>query len=65
MYLAGRLIHARPSYEDKTVLRSRFVPVEFDGMNHAKDSRYDVDGKLHIEYVHDRGHYGDFPWDEI
>ncbi len=65
LYLDDRWIHASPSYDFKTCLRNRFVPVDFDGLNDAIDSRYDQDGKLHIEYVHERGHFEDFPWDEL
>ncbi|UCC59334.1 MAG: transglutaminase [Dehalococcoidia bacterium] len=65
LYLDGRWVHASPSYDYQTCRRNRFVPVDFDGLNDAKDSRYDEDGKLHIEYVRDRGQYEDFPWDEL
>jgi transglutaminase-like putative cysteine protease len=65
LYLSDRWIHASPSYDYNTCLRNRFIPVEFDGLNDAKDSPYDQEGNLHIEYVYDRGHYEDFPWDEL
>ncbi len=65
LYIDGRWIHASPAYDLKTCCRKRFVPVDFDGINHAKDSPYDQDGKPHIEHLKYHGPYEDFPWDEI
>ena len=39
--------------------------MEFDGQNAAKFHSYTQDGRLHIEYVIDRGPYDDVPVDEI
>ena len=41
------------------------IPVEFDGQNDATFNRYDKEGKLHIEYLMDRGVYDDVPFEEI
>jgi transglutaminase-like putative cysteine protease len=65
LYIDGRWIHASPAYDLETCYRKRFVPVDFDGINHAKDSPYDQDGKPHIEHLKYHGTYEDFPWDEI
>lgn len=61
----GRWIHASPAYDIDICRRKRFVPVEFDGQNDAKDSPYDLDGNPHIEHLKYHGPYDDFPWDEI
>jgi hypothetical protein len=42
-----------------------FVPVEFDGIDDARDSAFNARGKPHIEYVKDHGHFDDFPFDYI
>jgi transglutaminase-like putative cysteine protease len=65
LFIEGKWIHVSPTFDLETCLRKRFVPVDFDGVNDAKDSPYDQDGRPHIEHVHDHGPYEDFPWDEI
>ena len=39
--------------------------MEFDGKNNASFCRYNQEGKLHIEYVCDYGHYPDLPLEEM
>jgi len=39
--------------------------VEFDGKNHAVFHSHNLDGKLHIEYVRQHGHYEDVPLDDM
>lgn len=65
LYVDGRWIHASPAYDIETCRRKRFIPVEFDGVNDAKDSPYDLDGNPHVEHIKYHGPYDDFPWDEI
>ena len=45
--------------------KNRIIPVEFDGKNDAVFHSHDQDGRLHIEYVKDYGHYEDVPLDKI
>ncbi len=65
LYVNDRWIHVSPAYDLATCQKKRFVPVDFDGINDAKDSSYTEDGRPHIEHVKDHGSYDDFPWDEI
>ena len=65
LYIDGRWVHASTAYDLETCTKNGFVPVEFNGMDDAKDSRYNKQGKPHIEHVKDHGQYEDFPWDEI
>jgi transglutaminase-like putative cysteine protease len=65
LYIDGKWVHASPAYDIETCRRKRFVPVEFDGVNDAKDSPYDLDGNPHVEHIKYHGPYDDFPWDEI
>ena len=65
LFVDGRWVHASPAYDIETCRRKRFIPVEFDGVNDAKDSRRTEDGELHIEHLEYHGPYEDFPWDEI
>ncbi|UCG84262.1 MAG: transglutaminase domain-containing protein [Dehalococcoidia bacterium] len=63
LYLDGRWVHTSPAYDLETCQKAGFVPVEFDGVNDAKDSAYDREGRPHIEHVKDHGHFDDFPFD--
>ncbi|MEE8372426.1 MAG: transglutaminase family protein [Dehalococcoidia bacterium] len=65
LFVEGNWVHASPAYDLQKCQRNGFVPVEFDGVNDAKDSPCDQKGRPHIEYVLDHGHYADFPWDML
>ncbi len=65
IHIDGKWVHACPAYDLETCRKNRFVPVEFDGINDARDSLYDQEGRKHTEHVRDHGHYDDFPWDFI
>lgn len=65
LYIDGKWIHASPAYDIEICRKKRFIPVEFDGVNDAKDSTHDLDGKPHVEHIKYHGPYDDFPWDEI
>jgi transglutaminase-like putative cysteine protease len=65
LFIGGKWIHASPAYDLDICRKKRFAPVEFDGVNDAKDSPYDIDGNPHIEHIKDHGPYQDFPWDEV
>ena len=65
IFIDGRWIHASPAYDIEACQDNGFVPVEFDGINDAKDSAYNKEGKPHIEHIKDHGHYEDFPLDYL
>ena len=65
LYLEGKWIKATPSFDLRTCQENRIIPVEFDGKNDAKLHSHNQDGKLHIEYIKDCGHYADVPLDAI
>ena len=65
LLIDGRWVHASPAYDIAICRRKRFVPVEFDGINDAKDSRHNEDGEPHIEHLDYHGPYEDFPWEEV
>jgi transglutaminase-like putative cysteine protease len=62
LYLDGKWVHASPSYDLAVCQKNRYVPVEFDGINDAKDSPYDLDGRVHVEHIKDHGTFDDLPW---
>ena len=64
-YIDGRWVKAAAAFDIEMCQENRILPVEFDGKNDALLHSHNQDGKLHIEYVHDYGHYQDVPLDEI
>ncbi|MFC1932865.1 transglutaminase family protein [Chloroflexota bacterium] len=65
LYLDGKWVTATPAFDLEMCQKNRIAPVEFDGKNDAKFHSHTLDGKLHIEYLSNRGSYEDVPLDEI
>lgn len=65
LYLNGKWVKATPAFDLKMCEKNRIVPVEFDGNNDAVFHSHNQDGKLHIEYLKDLGHYYDLPLDKL
>lgn len=65
LYIDGRWVHASPAYDLATCQKKGFIPVEFDGVNDAKDSEYTKAGQLHMKHIKYHGPYEDLPLDEI
>jgi len=65
LYLSGTWVKATPAFDNTMCQKNRIMPVEFDGKNDARFHSHTRDGKLHIEYLLDRGPYDDAPLDEI
>ena len=65
LYINDRWIKATPAFNLEMCQKNRIIPVEFDGENDAKFHSHNQDGRLHIEYVMDRGPYDDVPLDAI
>ncbi len=65
LYIEGKWVKATPAFDLRMCQKNRIIPVEFDGKNDAMFHSHNLDGKLHIEYVQDHGHYVDVPVDEI
>lgn len=65
LYIGQKWVKATPAFDLETCQKHHIIPVEFDGKNNASFHRYNQEGKLHIEYVHDYGHYPDLPLEEL
>ena len=66
LYLNGKWVKATPAFDLKMCEKNRIVPVEFDGKSDAVFHSHNQDGKLHIEYLKDLGHYyDDLPLDKL
>ena len=65
LYVEEKWIKAAPTFDLGLCQKNRFTIVEFDGKHDAILPAYNLDGKPHMEYVKDRGHYDDLPFDKI
>jgi len=65
LYIDKKWVKATPALDIETCREQRFIPVEFDGKRDAKFPSHDLDGKRHVEYVKQHGHYEDLPIDEL
>jgi len=65
LYIEGKWVKATPAFDIKMCQENQIIPVEFDGKNDATFHSHNRDGKLHIKYFNDYGHYQDVPLDEI
>jgi len=65
LYIGQKWVKATPAFDLEMCQNHHIIPVEFDGKSNATFHRNNQGGKLHIEYVHDYGHYPDLPLEEM
>ena len=65
LYLNGKWVKATPAFDLNLCKRLDIIPVEFDGEKDAVFHLYDRQGRLHMEYLNDRGAFDDLPLEQI
>jgi transglutaminase-like putative cysteine protease len=65
LYLEGQWVKATPAFNLSLCTRFGVRPLEFDGRQDSLFHEYDHGGRRHMEYVRQRGHYPDVPYDAI
>lgn len=65
LYLHEKWVKATPAFDRKMCQEKGIIPVEFNGRNDARFNRYNKEGKLHIEYLMDRGPFDNIPLEQI
>lgn len=65
LFIDGRWVKVTPTFDRGMCERLSLKPVEFDGHNPAVFHSHDLNGRLHIEYVADHGHFADLPFQKI
>ncbi len=65
LYLEGKWVKATPAFDLEMCQKNGIIPVEFDGRHDAKFHLYNREGKLHIEYLFDRGTFDDVPLEKV
>ena len=65
LYIDGRWIKVTPTFDTGMCQRLNLKLVEFDGHNPAIFHSNDLNGRLHIEYINDHGHFADLPFETV
>lgn len=65
LFLNNKWVKATPTFNKSLCQRFGVNPIDFDGIHDSIFHEFDSRGKKHMEYVRDRGHYADLPYDEI
>jgi transglutaminase-like putative cysteine protease len=65
LHLEGRWVKATPAFNIGLCRRMGVRPLEFDGREDSLFQEYDHGGRRYMEYVNQRGVYGDVPYDLI
>ena len=65
LYLEGRWVKATPAFNLSLCQRFQVHPLEFDGRRDSLFHEYDQAGRKHMEYLRERGHYADVPYESI
>jgi len=65
LYLGGKWVKATPAFDRRLCEKFGVRPLEFDGREDSLFHPFDVAGRRHMEYVHDRGPAVDVPAEEI
>ncbi len=65
LYIDGRWVKATPIYDIGHCVKTGIAPIEFDGERDAMLPLHTLDGRLHTEYILDRGFFEDLPIDDI
>ncbi len=65
IYLGGRWVKATPAFNRALCDRLGIHSLEFDGTRDSLFHPFDRSGRLHMEYVLDRGSFADVPFENI
>ena len=64
-YLEGRWVKATVAFNRELCEKARLKPLEWDGRHDSLYHPYDLEGRRHMEYLHDRGPHADVPYEAI
>ena len=65
IYLDGRWVKATVAFNRSLCEKARILPLEFDGRTDSLYHPFDLEGRRHMEYLHDYGQYADVEYDAI
>jgi len=58
-------VKATPAFNIELCDKFNLKPLEFDGTKDSLYHAFDTAGNKHMEYIHDRGEYDNFPFEEL
>ncbi len=65
LYLADKWVKATPAFNIELCHKFGVLPLEFDGLSDSIFHPYDAQNRRHMEYINDRGHRADLPYEEL
>jgi transglutaminase-like putative cysteine protease len=65
MYLEGRWVKSTPAFNKELCDKVGIKALEFNGRDDAMLHPYDIEGRQHMEYVHDHGTFADHPFERV
>lgn len=65
LFLGKKWIKAGPAFDRSFCDVVKVAPLDFDGKSDSMFTEFDRSGGKFYEYLHDHGHFSDFPFDEI
>jgi hypothetical protein len=65
VFLDGRWVKATVAFNKSLCEKARLKPLEFDGRTDSLYHPFDLEGRRHMEYLHDYGTFADMPRDAI
>jgi len=64
-YLDGKWVKATPAFNIELCRKFGVLALEFDGRSDSLFQPFDTQNRRHMEYINDRGHRADLPYEEI
>ncbi len=65
VHLEGRWVRATPVFNRTLCRLYQIKPLDFDGRADSVYHPYDEDGRRHMEFLHEHGEFGDFPYQMV
>ena len=65
MYLDDRWVKSTPAFNKELCDKVGIKALEFNGHDDAMLHPYDIEGRQHMEYVHDHGTFSDHPYERV
>ena len=65
IYLEGKWVKATPAFNIELCTKFGLKPLEFDGLQDSLYHEFDQAGNKHMEYLHERGEFADFPFEQM
>ncbi len=65
LYLEGKWVKATPAFNIGLCRKFGVLPLEFDGHADSIFHPFDARNRRHMEYINDRGHRADVPFEEL